>query len=138
MGDESELRVEEACDAAGEGDYARLDATLERLWAAGTSRGSGAARGDDAFPAAAFWRRRRWKKAASADAAMRRLRPPVHFSREASFKAQARALDRADGWPRRSTMLYEAEALAKTTAVPAEATAGRALLAVAAIPRARR
>ena len=36
MGDESELRMDETFDAAGEGEYARLDVSLSRLWAAGT------------------------------------------------------------------------------------------------------
>ena len=38
MGDESELRMDETFDAAGEGDYGRLDNSLSRLWVAGTSR----------------------------------------------------------------------------------------------------
>jgi DNA polymerase III subunit delta len=37
MGDESELRMEAALDAAGVGDYALLDKELSRLWASGTS-----------------------------------------------------------------------------------------------------
>jgi DNA polymerase-3 subunit delta len=65
---------------------------------------------------------------------MRKFRPPVHFSRVSSFKAQANrwtepkllaALD----------MLLETEALCKTTGVPAEAACGRALLNIAAMAR---
>ena len=37
MGDEAEARIEEVCDAAGEGDGTRLDRALERLWTAGIS-----------------------------------------------------------------------------------------------------
>ena len=37
VGDESEARTEEVCDAAGEGDMARLDRALERLWITGMS-----------------------------------------------------------------------------------------------------
>ena len=37
MGDESELRLEESFDAAGEGDFKRLDAELSRVWMAGMS-----------------------------------------------------------------------------------------------------
>ena len=33
MGDEAEARIEEVCDAAGEGDLRRLDLALSRLWA---------------------------------------------------------------------------------------------------------
>ncbi len=67
---------------------------------------------------------------------MKKLRPPVHFLREQSFKAQtsrwneeklADALD----------MLLEAEALSRTTAVPAQAVCGRALMNIAAMVRAR-
>jgi DNA polymerase-3 subunit delta len=37
MGDEAEARIEEVCDAAGEGDASRLDLVLERLWSAGVT-----------------------------------------------------------------------------------------------------
>ena len=37
LGDEAEVRSEEALDAAGQGDLKRLDLALERLWVAGTS-----------------------------------------------------------------------------------------------------
>jgi DNA polymerase III subunit delta len=65
-------------------------------------------------------------------AAIKRLRPPLHFSREAQFRAQVST------WPRERlqealTHLYEAEALVKTTAVPGEAASARALLCVAAL-----
>ena len=133
MGDEAEVRVEEACDAAGNGDFSRLDLALERLWTQDMSvvtvvRGAmghfqrlalareSAARGDNL------------------DFVLKRMRPPVHFSRADSFKAQARrwseerlndALD----------LLLEAEVLAKTTAVPAEAVCGRTLMNIAAMAR---
>ena len=68
----------------------------------------------------------------NAEAAMRKLRPPVHFARVNAFRAQLSRwttpkLEEA------LTHLYEAEALAKTTAVPAEAATGRALLSAAAL-----
>jgi DNA polymerase-3 subunit delta len=68
---------------------------------------------------------------------MKKLRPPVHFSRTTEFRGQvsrwtAPRLEEALGY------LYEAEALAKTTAVPAEAACGRALLSVAALANAGR
>jgi len=135
MGDEAEARVEEACDAAGLGELARLDLTLERLWACDVNAvavlrqamshfqrlllvGAEAARGE------------------TLDGALRKLRPPVHFSRLNAFKAQAlkwnevrlgEALD----------MLLEAEALCKTTGVPSEAVCARALFNVAAMGRMR-
>ena len=64
------------------------------------------------------------------------MRPPVHFSRTNSFKAQvnkwseARLSDACD-------LLLETEALTRTTAMPAEAVTGRALLNIAAMSRAK-
>ncbi|HKD21100.1 MAG TPA: DNA polymerase III subunit delta [Rhizomicrobium sp.] len=134
VGDESEARTEEACDAAGEGDVARLDRALERLWVTGMSP-IGVVRASLAH----FQRLALVKAQASsggAEAAMRRLRPPVHFKREASFKAQlqrwsAPALDEA------LNLLLDTEELCKTTAVPAEAVCSRALFQVAARARIR-
>ena len=135
MGDEAEARVEEACDAAGLGDLKKLDLALERLWASDVSPvqvvrqtmghfqkllqvSTEAARGDNI------------------DFAMKKLRPPLHFSRTNAFRSQVqkwnepRLLDALD-------LLLEAEAMCKTTAVPAEAALGRALFNVAAMARAR-
>ena len=70
------------------------------------------------------------------DAAIKRLRPPVHFMRIASLKAQAQRWE-DDRLGDALDLLLEAEALAKTTAVPAEAACGRALFSVAAMARAR-
>lgn len=135
MGDEAEARIEEACDAAGSGDLARLDLALERLWTADVSAvavlrqamshfqrlllaGAEAARGE------------------TLDGAMRKLRPPVHFSRTASFKSQAQKWNEAKLFDALD-LLLETEALCKTTAVPAEAVCGRALFNVAAMGRMR-
>ena len=91
MGDEAEARSESACDAAGSGDLARLDRELERLWVSDTQPAQvlrsamghfqkliqaheGAARGE------------------SIDTVMKRLRPPVHFSRATSFQGPGPAL----------------------------------------------
>ena len=133
MGDEAEARSDEACDAAGLGDLKKLDLALERLWAADMSPvavvrqamghfqkllavGAEMARGD------------------SIDFAIKKLRPPLHFSRLNAFKIQAqrwseaKLLDALD-------LLLEAEAMCKTTAVPAEAVLGRALFNVAAMAK---
>jgi DNA polymerase-3 subunit delta len=135
MGDEAEARVEEACDAAGLGDLKRLDTALERLWAADISPiavvrpalghfqklmlvAADVARGDNS------------------EFAIKKLRPPLHFSRVNAFKIQlnkwneTRLGDALD-------LLLEAEAMCKTTAVPAEAALGRALFNIAAMARAR-
>lgn len=136
MGDEAEARVEEAIDAAGTGDLPRLDLALERLWIAGTSPVQVVRQAMSHFQrvlVAATEARR----GESLDGAMRKLRPPVHFSRATSFKAQAqrwsepRLLEALD-------LLLEAEALTKTTAVPAEAVCSKTLFSVAAMARAAR
>jgi DNA polymerase-3 subunit delta len=70
-------------------------------------------------------------KGESADTLIKRARPPIHFSRVPAFKIQLRnwseerlgeALD----------LLLETEVLCKTTAIPAEAACGRALITIAA------
>ena len=136
MGDEAEARIEEACDAAGEGDMERLDLALSRLWV------------EDVSPVAVLrvamghFQRVALAKAHSArgepvDGAMKRLRPPVHFLRASSFRMQVshwgeeRLADALD-------LLLETEAMCKTTAVPAEAVCGRALFNLAAMARLRR
>jgi DNA polymerase-3 subunit delta len=131
MGDESELRMDEALDAAGEGDFSRLDKRLAQLWAAGTNPVA-------VLRAAMGHFQRLLQARAEMDeggnliAAIKKMRPPVHFSRENSMKAQVSrwsmpqlesALD----------LLYEGEALVKTTSMPAEAVCGRALLSVTAL-----
>ena len=55
---------------------------------------------------------------------MKKLRPPVHFSREQSFRGQVSRWT-ASRLEEALTHLYEAEALVKTTAVPGEAACGR-------------
>jgi DNA polymerase III subunit delta len=135
MGDEAEARVEEVCDAAGLGDLKALDRALERLWASDISPvavvrqamghfqrlllvTTDAARGDNI------------------EFAIKKLRPPLHFSRANAFKLQvqrwteSRLGDALD-------LLLEAEAMCKTTAVPAEAALGRALFNVAAMAKGR-
>lgn len=135
MGDEAEARAEEACDAAGTGDLRRLDLALERLWASDISPvavvrqamthfqkllqvSTEAARGD------------------SIDFAMKKLRPPLHFSRTASFRMQAQKWSEAR-LGEALDLLLEAEALCKTTGVPAEAAVARALFNVAAMGKMR-
>ncbi|HEY4264060.1 MAG TPA: DNA polymerase III subunit delta [Micropepsaceae bacterium] len=136
MGDESELRMDETLDAAGEGNYAGLDMSLSRLWAAGTSPVAVLRQALTHFQRLLLVRAQT-DEGNDTKAAMRKLRPPVHFAREADFRGQvsrwtAARLEEA------LTLLYEAEALVKTTAVPAEAACGRALLSVAALANARR
>jgi len=136
MGDEAEARVDEVCDAAGTGDLRKLDLALERLW---TSDMSPVA---VVRPALGHFQKLLQVQAEIArgdnpDFAIKKLRPPLHFSRVNTFKSQAqrwsetKLLDALD-------LLFEAEALCKTTAVPAEAVLGRALFNVAAMARGQR
>ncbi|HTT82504.1 MAG TPA: DNA polymerase III subunit delta [Rhizomicrobium sp.] len=133
MGDEAEARIEEVCDAAGEGDGARLDRALERLWTAGVSPVAILRVAMGHFQRLAL-ARAQMAKGETADTIARRVRPPIHFTRLSGFKIQLRnwseerlgeALD----------LLLETEALCKTTAVPAEAACGRALITIAAWAR---
>ena len=68
---------------------------------------------------------------------MKRLRPPIHFSRANAFKAQAQRWS-TDRLGEALDMLLEAEALTRTTGAPAEAVTGRALMNIAAMARASR
>ncbi len=135
LGDEAEARVEEAIDAAGSGDVAKLDLALERLWIAGTSPIQVVRQALSHFQRLLLVNIES-QHGESIDGAMRKLRPPAHFSRATLFKNQAQR------WNEASLMdaldlLLDAEALCKTTAVPAEAACGRALMNVAARARAR-
>jgi len=131
MGDESQLRIEEAADSAGTGDYVRLDRTLTRLWAAGTAPGAVLRRAMGHFQQVLAVNE---DVTGGADAfgAMKKLRPPVHFSRSRSFLAQVSRWN-GDNILRALNLLYEAEALTRTTGVPEEAACSRALFTVAAL-----
>jgi DNA polymerase-3 subunit delta len=133
MGDEAEARSEEMCDAAGEGNLRRLDLALERLWASDTS--------PIALVRAALSHFQRLglvlaeqARGEPFDGAVRRLRPPVHFSRLQSFRMQAQRWNE-EKLLRALDLLLETEALCKTTSVPAEAVFGRAMFNVAAMAR---
>ncbi len=135
MGDEAEARSESACDAAGSGDLAKLDRELERLWVS------------DIQPAQVirsamghFQRLMQARESAARgeaiDNVMKRLRPPVHFSRVTAFKSQAQCWN-SDKLGEALDMLLEAEVLTRTTAVPAQAVTGRALMNIAAMAKGR-
>ena len=131
MGDEAEARIEEVCDAAGTGDLARLDLALERLWTADVSAVAVLRQAMSHFQRLLLVGGARGE---SLDEAMKKLRPPLHFSRTASFKAQARTWNEAKLFEALD-LLLETEALCKTTGVPAEAACARALFNVAAMGR---
>src|SRR6185295_2461577 len=108
-----------------QGDLKRLDLALERLWLAATSPVAIVRMAMSHFQRLAL-AKAEMEKGETAESAMRKLRPPIHFMRTASFKAQASSWDS----PRLGEaldLLLETEALCKTTAVPAETVCARAL-----------
>lgn len=135
MGDESQARSESAFDAAGSGDYARLDLELERLWIADIQPAQ-VIRGAMGHFQRLILAKEGMARGEQLDAVMRKFFPPIHFSRADSFKAQARNWN-AERLGDALDMLLEAEALSRTTAVPAHAVTGRTLLNIAALAKAR-
>ena len=129
MGDEADIRAEEACDAAAGGDLKRLDLALERLWSDGAAPSS-------VLRAAMthFQRLLLAHTGSNVESAIMKLGKPMHFSRVAEFKSQmpkwteTRLMDTLD-------LLLETEALCRSTGVPAEAICARALFSVAAMVR---
>jgi DNA polymerase-3 subunit delta len=132
LGDETEGRVEEVCDAMGEGDVARLDAALERLWSEGASAVA------ILWIAILHFQRVLAAQTLSArqnvETIIRTMRPPVHFTRVASFKGQVFRWH-PDKLLQALSVLLETEVLCKSTAIPAEAACARALYRVAAMAR---
>jgi DNA polymerase-3 subunit delta len=135
MGDEAEVRVDEVMDAAGEGDLKRLDLALARVW------------GEDmnaiavVRSALGHFQKLLAAKAAmqrgeNIDGVLRKMWPPIHFSRTSSFKMQATRWTE-DRLGEACDLLLETEALCKTTGVPNEAVLGRALFNIAAMARQR-
>jgi DNA polymerase-3 subunit delta len=136
MGDESALRVEEVADSAGLGDYIRLDRNLSRLWAAGTAPSSVLRRMMAHFHQVLAAREEVARGQDPADA-IRKLRPPIHFSRSRNFLAQVSRWN-SERLLQALTHLYEAEALTRTTGIPEEAVCSRALFTVAALAQSGR
>jgi DNA polymerase-3 subunit delta len=135
MGDEAEARSESACDAAAGGDLAKLDRELERLWASDTQPAQVIRSAMGHFQKL-VQARESTARGESLDMVMKRLRPPVHFSRSTAFKAQAQRWN-TDKLGEALDMLLEAEVLTRTTGVPSEAVCGRALMNIAAMAKGR-
>jgi DNA polymerase-3 subunit delta len=135
MGDEAEARSESACDAAGSGDLARLDRELERLWASDTQPAQLLRSALGHFQKL-LQARESAARGEALDMVMKRLRPPVHFSRATAFKNQAQRWN-SDKLGEALDMLLEAEVLTRTTGAPAEAVTGRALMNIAAMAKGR-
>jgi DNA polymerase III subunit delta len=136
IGDEAEARVEEVCDAAGEGDLPKLDRALERLWTAGLSEVAILRMAMSHFQRLAL-AKSFIARGEPADTALKRLRPPVFYQRAASFKSQL-ARWSEEGLNESLDLLLDTEALCKTTAIPTEAVCGRALFTIAAKARGSR
>lgn len=135
MGDEAEARSESACDAAGTGDFARLDRELERLWVADVAPAQIIRSAMGHFQKLLLVREST-QRGEPMEMALKKLRPPLHFSRAASFKAQAQRWN-PDRLGEALDMLLDAEAMTRTTGVPAEAVTGRTLMNIAAMARGR-
>ncbi len=135
MGDEAGARAEEASDAAGSGDFARLDLALERLWTAEMSAVAVIRGAMGHFQRLALVREN-MARGENLDSAMRKLRPPIHFLRQDSFKAQAQRWNSEKLYDALE-MLLEADVLTKTTGVPNEAVCGRTLMNIAAMAKGR-
>jgi DNA polymerase III subunit delta len=135
MGDEAEARSESACDAAAGGDLAKLDRELERLWVSDTQPAQVIRSAMGHFQKL-LQARESTARGESLDMVMKRLRPPVHFSRSNAFKAQAQRWN-TDKLGEALDMLLDAEVLTRTTGVPSEAVCGRALMNIAAMAKGR-
>ncbi len=133
LGDEAEVRAEAALDAAGQGDLKRLDLALERLWLADTSPIAIVRIAMSHFQRLAL-ARAELEKGETAEGAMRKLRPPIHFMRAAPFKVQLSAWD-SQRLGDALDLLLETEALCKTTGVSPETVTARALFNIAAMAR---
>jgi DNA polymerase-3 subunit delta len=133
LGDEAEVRSEEALDAAGQGEIKRLDTALERLWVAGVSAVAIVRQALSHFQRLALVRAA-LDAGETADSAMKKARPPIHFLRATSFKAQLNAWD-SQRLSDALDLLLETEALCKTTSVPAETVTARALFTLASMAR---
>lgn len=135
IGDESQARIERACDAAASGDFAGLDMELERLWASDTNPAQLIRAALSHFQGL-LGVRERLARGEKLETAMRQLRPPVHFSRTSLFKEQLQA------WSQEQLgaaldMLWEAESLSRMTAVPAQAACARCLMNIAAMAKSK-
>jgi DNA polymerase III subunit delta len=135
IGDEVQAHSESAFDAAGSGDYARLDLELERLWLADIVPAQ-VLRGAMGHFQRLVLAQEGQARGESLDTVMRKFFPPIHFSRADSFKIQAQRWN-TERLGEALDMLLEAEAMTRTTGMPAHAVTGRALLNVAALAKAR-
>jgi DNA polymerase-3 subunit delta len=129
IGDTGATRIDDIVDAAAIGDFGALDVALAK-----------AAEADTAPIAILIAVTRHVQKlhlvlgrmdtGSNRDAAIKALRPPVHFKREASMKRQCNLWDRKR-LQRAMELLGDADRQCKTTGLPDRAICAQALMRVA-------
>jgi len=129
IGDTGAARIDDIVDAAATGDFRALDTALAK-----------AAEADTTPIAILIAVTRHVQKlhlvigrmdaGSDRDAAMKALRPPVHFKRAASMKRQCSLWDRSR-LQRAMDLLGEADRQCKTTGLPARAICAQALMRIA-------
>jgi len=132
LGDNTEGQIEEVCDAAGEGNLARLDPALEGLWSEGTTTIAILRAALSHFQRLLAIRTQIAHQ--NIETSLRNVRPPIHFTRVASFKSQVSRWE-LDKLLQALGLLFEAETLCKSTAIPTETVCARVLYRVAAMAR---
>jgi DNA polymerase-3 subunit delta len=136
VGDSAERSLDDLVFAMADGDLAGADAALARLAAAGTSFVA-VLRAVQRHVVRLHQAAAAIEAGASAEESMSRLRPPVFFKQQPSFRRQLGywrrpALDRA------AARLLEAEIACKSTGQPAELIAAAAVLELAGYAAQRR
>jgi DNA polymerase III subunit delta len=130
MSDGGEQDMDEAVTAAASGEAAKLEKQMKRLQGAGAAPVALLRAAQRHMLRLYEARARMDNEGKSADEAMKSLRPPVFFKQEASFRNQLRrwsplALERANA------LLLRAEAQVKSSNMPAELIAEKALRDIA-------
>ncbi len=126
VGDAAGVSLDQLCLAVAGGNAEALETTLERLRAEGTQPVA-VLRAAGRYFTRLHQARAAMAKGASADMAVKGLRPPVLFTIAKPFRRHLE-LWNADALARALERLMQAEIECKTTGMPAEAIAGRALL----------
>jgi DNA polymerase-3 subunit delta len=136
VGDSAERSMDDLVLAAGDGDAATVDRTLQKLFAEGASP-IALLRAAQRHFARLHLANSRVSAGESADNVMASLRPPVFFKTKPRFRRQL------DHWRRERLMdaldrLADTEAECKRTGMPAETLCSRTLLQIASLGRRRR
>lgn len=133
VGDSAAMSLEDLGFAAAGGATAELDRALERCLQAGQSEVA-VLRAVSRHLLRLQLVAARTAKGEAVDAAMRALRPPVFYQRQAQFRRQVQ------NWPlarigRALDLVLAAELACKSTGMPAAAVCGRALMQISALGR---